>query len=229
MLEFPLESENCSRNAQKIYDSYGTWLRFFEDYVKLITKQGTRNRVSIGDGPELLFSEDSKLKYISNNSPTAITIEMSSVDESLHLEQYRETTQLASRFLQPRLHYRILLESYSARKSEDYRKAIIEAATALEVCLTMRILEEFNTQGISFGEKLLQKFRMIGGRFELVRLLDISLPGKDYVSLVMNPRNDVIHRASFPNKQLANQVIIEVEELLHLLSPQLYEDEMQVI
>jgi hypothetical protein len=149
---------------------------------------------------------------------------MSAVDESLHLEQFREAAQLASKVLQPRLHYRMLLEAYSARRTEDYRKAIIEAATALEICLTMRILDEFNAQGISFGEKLLQKFRMLGGRFELVKLLDISLPDKDYSTLVINPRNEVIHRASFPDKQLANQVIAEVEELLHLFSPQLYEN-----
>lgn len=149
---------------------------------------------------------------------------MSGADESLHLEQFKQAAQLSSNFFKPRLHYRMLLESYAARRNEDYRKAIIEAAAALEICLTMRIIEEFNTQNISFGEKLLQKFRMLGGRFELARLLGINLPDKDYVSLVMTPRNEVIHRASFPDKQLANQVITEVEELLHLFSPQLYEE-----
>ena len=111
-----------------------------------------------------------------------------------------------------------------ARRNEDYRKAIIEGATALEVCLTARILEEFDTQGISFGEKLLQKFRMLGGRFELIRLIGVSLPEKDYATLVINPRNDVVHRAAFPDKALANQVITEVEELLQLFSPQLHEN-----
>ena len=228
LLEFAIELENFDVNTQKIYDSFRTWLGMFEDYVKLITKQGTRNRVSGGDGPghlELLFCENSKLKHISNNSKTTISIEMSNDDESLHLDQYIEAAKLASQFLQPRLHYRMMLESYGARKRGDYRKAIIEAASALEVCLTMRIQQEFNTQGISFGERLLQKFRMLGGRFELVRLLEIDLPDKDYVSLVLNPRNDVIHRASFPDKQSANHVITEVEELLYLFSPQLYEDE----
>ena len=229
LLEFNLEPDSCDTDAQKIYDTFGVWLNLFENYVKLITKQGTRNRVSGGDGLgrlELLFNDDSSgLKRISDNSPTEITIETSDIDESLHWEQFREAAQLASQLLPPRLHYRMLLESYSALKNEDYRKAIIEAATALEICLTMRIIEEFNTQSISFGEKLLQKFRMLGGRFELVRLLEIDLPDKDYVALVMNPRNDVIHRASFPDQKLANKVIKEVEELLHLFSPQLYEDE----
>ena len=65
---------------------------------------------------------------------------------------------------------------------------------------------------------------MLSGRFELVRLLGIALPEKDYVTLIVNPRNDVIHRADFPSKALSNQAITEVEELLRLFSPQLNQD-----
>ncbi|MBM4307278.1 MAG: hypothetical protein FJ123_11150 [Deltaproteobacteria bacterium] len=227
LLEFSSEPENYDNAAQKIYETFGPWLKLFEDYVKLLTKQRTSNTISGGDGLghlELLFDDGSRLKHISRRTPTTISIEMSSKDESLHLEQFSEAAQTASKGLLPRLHYRMLLEAYTARRNEDYRKAIIEAATALEACLTVRILEEFNAQGISFGEKLLQKFRMLGGRFELIRLLDISLPEKDYSTLIVNPRNDVIHRASFPDKKLANKIIAEVEELLNLFSPQLYEN-----
>lgn len=227
LIEFSLAPEDADASTQEIYAAFELWLRLFERYVTLLTKQHTKNRISGSDGPgclELLFEEDSGLKHISPSTPTLITIEMGGVDESLHIEQLREAAQLASSGLHPRLQYRMLLEAYSARRNEDYRKAIIEGATALEVCLTARILEEFDTQGISFGEKLLQKFRMLGGRFELIRLIGVSLPEKDYATLVINPRNDVVHRAAFPDKALANQVITEVEELLQLFSPQLHEN-----
>jgi hypothetical protein len=227
LLEFSLAPEEADVRTQEIYAAFPLWLRLFEQYVTLLTTQYTRNQVSGGDGPgwlELLFEEDSGLKHISRSTSTLITIETGGADESLHLKQLREAAQLASRGLHPRLQYRMLLEAYSAQRNEDYRKAIIEGATALEVCLTARILEEFDTQGISFGEKLLQKFRMLGGRFELIRMLGISLPERDYATLVVNPRNDVVHRAEFPNKALANQVITEVKELLQLFSPQIHEN-----
>lgn len=226
LLEFPLKTENPDTNAQEIYAAFGAWLKLFEEYVKLITKQGTSKKVFGGDGPghlELLSNNATNLKHISRTSPTSISIEINSDDESLHLEKFIEAAQLSSNGLQPRLQYQMLLEAYSARRNEDYRKAIIEAATALEVCLTIRIIDEFSTQGISFGEKLLKKFRMLGGRFELIRLLEIDLPEKDYMNLVINPRNEVIHRASFPDKEIANKVITEVEELLYMFSPQLHE------
>lgn len=228
LLEFSLDKNNPGTNVQNIYVEFSRWLTLFQDYVKLLTKQGTRKGVFGGDGPgrlDLLSNDESGLKHISRTSRTPIIIEMCSADVSLHPQQFTMAAQLASDGLQPRLHYRMLLESYNARRNEDYRKAIIEAATAVEACLTIRIMEEFTSLGIAFGEKMLQKFRMLGGRFELIRLLGVTLPEKDYSTLIINPRNEVIHRASFPDKRMANQVINEVEELLILFSPQLYENE----
>lgn len=231
LIEFPLHPDNLESGAQRVYEGFGAWLDLFEKYVILLTKQNTHKRVSGGDGPgriELLIKEDAGLRHLYRTNPQRIAFELSGGDEALHLEQFREASRLSSQRLPPRFEYRLLLEAYSARKNEDYRKAIIEAATALEICLTARIMEEFDTQRVSFGEKLLQKFRMLGGRFELVRILGISLPKKHYESLVIQPRNGVVHRAAFPNKALANQVISEVEELLRLFFPQVHQDTPEV-
>jgi len=65
---------------------------------------------------------------------------------------------------------------------------------------------------------------MLGGRFELIKLLGVALPNKDYEVLVNKPRNDVVHRGAFPNKALANQVVTEVEGLLRLFSPKINQD-----
>jgi len=217
LVEFRSFSDDHESCVQQIYEGFGEWQKLFEKYVTLLTKQNTSCRIISHDGPgriELLLNEESKLRYISriNRNPIA-TICMTTEDESLHLEQFREAARLSSLGLTPKFEYVLLLESYSARRNEDYRKSIIEAANALEICLTERIMDEFNRQGISFGEKLLQKFRMLGGRFELIRLLGVPLPNKDYETLVNKPRNDVVHRGYFPDQALANQVIAEVEEL----------------
>lgn len=227
LIEFPLHQENLEVGAQQIYKDFGPWLDLFEKYVILLPTQNTRSRISGGDGSgriELLINEDGGLRHISRINPQPITIELSGDHEVLHLEQLKEASHLTSQCLPPRFEYRLLLEAYGARKNEDYRKAIIEAANALETCLTVRIMEEFDTLRVPFGEQLLQKFRMLGGRFELVRLLGISLPEKDYESLVIKPRNDVVHRAAFPDKALAIQVIAEVEHLLRQFSPQVHQD-----
>jgi hypothetical protein len=211
LIEFSLSSDMLKSSAQQIYEGFGAWLDLFEKYVILLTDQNTYNRISIDNGTnriELLVSEDAGLRYISRINGPRITIYTSKKDEALHLEQLRGASRLSSQNFAPRFEYRLLLEAYDARKNKDYRKAIVEAANALEISLTSRITEEFDKQRISFGDKLLQKFRMLGGRFELIKLLGISLPpNKDYESLVIRPRNDVVHRAAFPDEALTRQVI----------------------
>jgi hypothetical protein len=232
LFEFKFRSEDHETNAQQIYQGFGEWLDLFEKYVIILTTQNTRCRMVSHDGPgrlELLLNDGDKLKYISkkNIGPNA-TIYFSTEDYSLHLEQLMEAARLSSLGLPPKFEYVLFLEAYNARRNADYRKAIIEAANALEICLTERIMVEFNHQRITFGEKLLQKFRMLGGRFELIKLLGVPLPNKDYEALINKPRNDVVHRGAFPDQALSNRVISEVEELLRLFSPQIYQDNDEV-
>lgn len=226
LIEFTLSTDNLDNNTQEIYDGFGAWLELFQNYVILLTTQNTRCKIVSHDGPgrlELYSDESNKLKMIQNNKTTALTVYMSNNDEALNFEQLLESARISSALLPPKFEYVLLLESYKARRNRDFRKSIIEAANALEVCLTTRILDEFSQQGISFGEKLLQKFRMLGGRFELIKLLGISLPEKDYENLIIKPRNTVVHRGIFPDQRLANQVITEVEDILDLFSPQVYQ------
>ncbi|MCK5555434.1 MAG: hypothetical protein KAI76_04290 [Alphaproteobacteria bacterium] len=168
--------------AKDIYESFDTWLNLFEQYVMLLTTQNIRCGTTGGDGSghiELFDNRKDKLNYISRSSSVNMTYYIYGDDVSLHLDQLKEAASLSSKNLPLRLEYQMLLQAYRAIMGEDYRKAIIEAASALEISLTKRIKEEFQNQNISFGEKLLKKYRMLGGRFELVRVLGIPLPNKD--------------------------------------------------
>ena len=227
LAEFFIPSVNFEMAAQQIYEGFREWHDLFIDYVKLLTTQNTRKRIYGGSGQgriELLKQDGKDITHISPRGAIMLQVEMSGQEELLHGDQFAFASHLCSGGAHPRLEYQLLLEAYSARRNEDYRMAIIEAASALEICLTNRILAEFAELGISFGDKLIRKFRTLGGRFELVRLLEIKLPEKDYEGLVLGPRNDVIHRADFPNRAEADKVIKEVEELLGMFSPQLHED-----
>ena len=228
LLGLPIQQKDSEACVQKVYEGFQGWMSLFEQYIVLLTGQNSGHSATevtqSYDGIEICATDKSNLRYIRSAKPTAVSIVLSGREVSINFEQLVKAAQLSSQVLAPRLEYQLLLEAYRARVNNNFRQAIIEAATALEICLTNRILDEFDRLKITFGEKLLDKFRMLGGRFDLVRLLGISLPQKDYVSLVINPRNDVMHRANFPDRALANQVIAEVEELLKLFSPQIYED-----
>lgn len=227
LMEFRVTQDKLEEGAQQVYEGFAAWHDLFEKYVVLLTKQGTHNNVEIHSeqkGLELLSVENDKLKHVSDNRSHLISIIMSKDDVSLHYNQLAEASFYSSSLFEPRFEYRLLLEAFNARRDGDYRKAIIEAANALEICLTARIMDEFERQSISFGEKLLQKYRMLGGRFELIKLLGITLPNKDYETLINKPRNDVVHKGFYPDRKLSYQVISEVEELLGLFSPKYHQD-----
>lgn len=222
LLKFKIDSSIKNEISQNIYDNFNNWIDAFAQFVMLLTTQNSWKRVEYlnksGD-LRIVESKENGLEHISNNSAIPITFYCSRIDTSLNLTNFKEACRLASLKHIPRLEYEILLEAYKARRNSDYRKAIIEAATALEICLTERILKEFDQQAITFGDKLINKFRMLSGRFELIRILGISFPDKDYNRLILTPRNQVTHKAFFPDTGTTNQLISEVEELLRLFSP----------
>lgn len=226
LIEFKLEN-SIGNVPQKIYKGVDAWLNLFEKYVILMTKQGTYNMISVnqcGKNVKLFTIDDNKIVRISNPEVPNIKIHLLNEDKYLSYSQLVKAASYSSKLIEPKFEYKILLESYYARKEGDYRKAIIEAGTALEICLTAKIVSEFKKQKIMFGDKLLKKFKMLSGKFELAKLIGIKIPDKDYKKLIIEPRNDVVHRGIYPDQNLTNQVILEVEKLLSLLSPNYYEE-----
>lgn len=222
LLKIDIPEDDVESAAEKIYENFNAWLGLFEQYVTLFTTQNIRLPVTGGDGPgriELYDNREDKIVYIPDKRAIPITLYVCTGKTSLDLRQLKDAISFSSSGFPLRLEYRMLLQAYHARGEGDYRKAIIEAATALEISLTERIKEEFQSQNISFGEALLKKYRMLGGRFELARVLGIPLPDKDYKGLLIEPRNEVIHKADFPTRDMANQVINDVKEILDLFSP----------
>ena len=64
---------------------------------------------------------------------------------------------------------------------------------------------------------------MLGGKFELAKLLGIPLRD-DFVKIFNEPRNKVMHKTFFPNITDANQIIDESTKMLKSLQPIIYEE-----
>ena len=155
LLEFCLESAILDNATQAIYSFFPNWLNLFEKYVTLLTKQNLINKkhytISLGCGPGslgLFINDSSKLKIITDKAPTPIEIIMGGDDVTLHYNQLVEASKLASKQLKPRLEYQLLLDAYVARSNDDFRKVILEGASALEVCMTSR-----NSRRVRFSKQ----------------------------------------------------------------------------
>ncbi len=227
-LEFMVPSDQVEVISKEVYAEFENWLKLFEQYVRLLTSQITRLHINTFNGYEnalsLFSNSESTLNYISAHRTTCLRGSLADAKNDLTLKKLQECCRLASSGYEPKLEYKLLLEADNARNNNDYRKAIIEAATALEVSLTKKLLDEFLAKNISFGNELLKKFRMLGGKFTLCKIVGIQLPTNDYEKMIIEPRNNVIHKSVFPDRQDANKVISEVEKYLHAFSPIFHED-----
>lgn len=227
LLKMDLCRDNFESASQEVYKCFPVWVALFDQYVTLLTTKKSCQDVSDEPGNlELLTYEEGQFTYIPTMHCSDMNFYLDGPDKFLRFEQFEEAASLSSKNLFPRLEYKMLLQAYRAREEEDYRKAIVEAGSALEISLTHRIVEEFRNQSISFGQELLnKKYRMLGGMFELVRLLGIQLPNTEqhYRTFVIEPRNNVVHKAEFPLRPTADRFITEVEGILRLFSPVIYE------
>ncbi|EMJ94031.1 hypothetical protein LEP1GSC198_3298 [Leptospira kirschneri str. JB] len=223
LIEFSsIELTKYDEVAQKIYDHYNDWHDLFNMYITLFTRQDLRSKYYQPPSPTsfaIFRSDEKELVRITHVNSKDNTISYAEKGKYLSIEDLKKICHLTSNNINPLMEWKLFLKALDAQRKSNNRMAIIEAANALEFCLTSRIMEEFKNQSINFGEKLLQKFRMLGGRFELLRILSIPIPEKNYESLIIKPRNDVVHRAEFPEDSLVDQVICEVEKILLFYYP----------
>lgn len=226
LLLFELSEHEMSASATLIHRGYGKWWSLFNDYLELITRQRRSQNLRI-DGAINNFDLfrwglDGKADRPYGKDPISIKIRMSSDDVSLNSSQLTRITSLASTATELAVELKVQLEAYRALGAGDHRKAIIETAVAAELALTNAIRSIFLSDKIAYGDKLLEKFRMLGGRLELSRIVGVPLPNLDFTAQLIEPRNQVIHRADFANEERATQAVKATDELLVLAWPFLW-------
>jgi hypothetical protein len=228
LLQFELEKNNKESKLIDIYRDFERWYNLFSQYSKLQTKSVRQKRKVWGDSPrglDLYISNDTELKRISKSDlQEPIVIELSNKDTSLHYPQVVNNCSWASKSWKPRLEYQLLLQAYTSVTEEDWRSVIIESSAALEISLSQRVKNEPSIQGVKFSDKLLKKFRMLSGSFELLDILGIKCPIKDFKTKLLEPRNKVVHKGKFPTKGDALEYLNNVETVLDFFSPKLYDN-----
>lgn len=91
------------------------------------------------------------------------------------------------------LEYEMFLRALVEMQKENYRYAIMEATTAVELCVTKRIMDECDKLQID-GKGLCDAFyRSLGNRFDLLKVLGINCASKNPSNDIVKPRNDLFH------------------------------------
>lgn len=219
-----IEIPNTEKDYQKIiFTNIESFLNTTFKYCKLISKKiymTSEKSIKIG-GPLELF------KYINNDivkipnsyNNIGIDIIIPSLDEAISLSTF--TLALKNTILTPEipLEYQLMLNAYCSFENYDFRNTVIEATSALEVLLSHVAKKELEKYNMPKLQQLLEKFKMISGKFELLNLLNVNVPTTDYRDKILKPRNQVVHKGIFIDKKSALSVIHEIEKYLDTFSP----------
>lgn len=200
--------------AAQLYNSIEKWEHSFLDYLKLTLKQSIARDFDSERKPcELQLIHE---KYIPRNIELLFSFSIPTFEDYAYKKDIIDAIAFASSGKELYLEYQMLLSSYEARKRKNNRQAIIDACSAVEVCLEKAIGKKCSQKGLDAQFFLKGKYLSLGDRFALIKQLDDTLGNINYQKIIVRPRNDVAHNNSpYPSDEDTDKLITCVEECLN--------------
>ena len=210
-LSFSCEDED--KQCEYLYDGIDRWEQDLLDYLTLETRQNTRrdkNKLIRGCCLELMGPD-----YIPDNKPVKLYLSFPNKEEYASYEQIEKAIKFANSNTELLFEYQMLLLAYNARRDNNNRAAIVDACSALEVCLIRNLQIQLDKLGYDKDLFLKKKFGSLGDRIKLANNISPAFPKLDYNNAVVKPRNDVVHnRKPFPSDNITYTLIECVENCL---------------
>lgn len=206
--------------AKKLYTAIERWEFAFIDYLRLDTKQGIgRDKNTHRKACNL---ELHNKHYIPNNQMILFYFDIPCHDNFASKKSIKQAIKYADSGKEFSLEYQMLLASYDARKNRLNRLAILNACSAAELHLVNQIETFCKSKGLDSGI-LLNKYRSLGERFDLVKKVNDSFPKIDYSVLIVHPRNSLMHNRDInPDDKTTDALITSVREYLEFYQVALY-------
>lgn len=212
-LEVDCNELESNKIAQKLYENTDEWTISFKQFLQLLTHQNLERESQVtnpGNNLQLLFNK----KYIQNQHPQVINLPLYPDNLFASYNEVKQAMGFASSGKELLLEYQMLLSAYYAQKDGKNRQAIIDACSAVEICLLNYINSYCNQKGI-VPEILTEKYKSLGDRFKLVKTLDNNFPAFDVTNVIVKLRNDVAHnRNVYPTNECTDKLIKMVEKYL---------------
>ena len=217
LLAISVECDETNRieKARALYLAIKAWEKSFSDYLRITTKQNAerdRNNLSQANCCLELLGTNSIPDLVTDT----IYINVPSSNSFASREQINDAILFAGTGKELKIEYQMMLSAYESRRNCQNRQAIIDSCSALELCLENYITKR--AKEIDINQKLLlDKFKSLGDRIDLVKQLDKSFPTEDQHSLIVKPRNDIAHnRETYPSDETTDTLIECVERCLQL-------------
>jgi hypothetical protein len=140
------------------------------------------------------------------------------------LDGFQELLNATSDSKTPLLPFYFLFDAERAKFEKNYRKSVLDSATAVEICLSF-LVSKLLPINEDLNKYVIAKHYSLRLKRDLLKVLKVSLPvkEKEYIDNLDSIRNKVIHAGHIPSAKEASNAYKIAKETLHFLLPKRYE------
>ncbi|MCU7548746.1 hypothetical protein OCK74_06435 [Chitinophagaceae bacterium LB-8] len=227
-----IDEQSFEKTGNRIAQELQKWRSLLIDNISLMLEKdyrGTRRSLesnNFGFGEFGLFrkKEGSDKEFIPEELKCQVIEVIIENTLDFNVEGIQQVLDATSKGKAPLLPFYFLFDAERARFEKNYRKSILDSATAVEVCFSFLI-----SQLLPFNEDLnkyvASKHNSLRLKRDLLKVLKVSIPvrEKEYIEDLDIVRNKVIHAGHIPTVHEAYTAYKIAKETLYALLPKKYE------
>jgi hypothetical protein len=212
-------------NIRDTMSSMTAWHQLFLENVSILSgiyvRQGRKVQSIDLRGPKVfkLFDEGHE---IHDYPEVTLSIKDQSKPYGIGYDVLKEAIELTSISKRYVLEYYFLLDSWEAFLNENFRKCVLDAATAVEIALNNVLKKKLPVEE-HFKNTILSKYDSLRSKRALCKELGIGLPKFRYDIDFEKVRNKTIHIGYDPSPEEAEKVIQIAESILKEILIEKYE------
>lgn len=197
----------------------GPWLERLLDWLELGTGRDLRSPYAKREGGYDVFHawgyDGAKYRTLANRQ-TVVSVTLAEVVSS---DIWHASLAKASSGAHIPLEYRYLHSARYSARADDYRMAVLDAATATEIAMTSLLDDETEALPEPVRNVLRNKFSQLSKLAELLRAFDVEVPGDLTNEGLATPRNKTIHRGRPVSEQEAYRAIQIATQMVEHANP----------
>jgi HEPN domain-containing protein len=199
------------------------WWSSFADWIGVLTAQdhvglGSRRHSILEYGVQAWSGDESGVRRAGS---ARLSANVRPYPEVLGRAQLQRAMNLAASGQRPPTEWLFIRDARSLLGSGEFRRAVIDAATAAELTLTALLDRHFaaTSTGTKISEALLDRSQTLGGRCKLVNeLMPGTLPAR-FQQEVTEPRNLAAHKGNLLTREAGEAAVAKATELVEVAYP----------
>ena len=221
LVDDPVDRDLINGVGQSVMSHSNDWMSLLYAWVAALSGQdmhltspfsGWHRQPGIGMTHPWVADTERPLTYHYVNPPLHYVLE--SEQFGLNRREWKRAVASANVGLEVPEEHRLLQDSWAAFRRDDHRKAVLDAATAVELTVTRELRRRLSgTNDPLVVDELLRQIRQARNRQNLARKLGAHLPDNlsDKVSRL---RNEVAHQNRLPGKKETSEAIRVASEVV---------------